>query len=155
VGNRLAKVPAIIAVVLLLFNLALPQSRARDRRIIGFARNLDVARLDRRLKRQPFEKWLKSVIGTRAAIEWEVDDCGEQDGNPSNPMNRNPPLCANARTKMADGNELGIALAVGSHKSGISGRPVVFYTYWQHHDLPEKLPELAAFIKRSRKGKQL
>src|SRR3989442_1000703 len=94
------------------------QPGARDRRIISFARSLDVARLDHRLPHQSFDKWLRSVVGADARIEWDVDDCGEQDGNPSNPTNRNPPLCANARTKMADGEEMGIAIAVGSHKRG-------------------------------------
>ena len=146
-----ARIAVIFASLLVAFSFGFAQSAARDRRIIGFARNLNVSKLDRRLKSQPFEKWLKSVLGSRAAIKWEVDDCGEQDGNPSNPMNRNPPLCAVAHTRMADGNELGIGVAVGSHKSGISGRPVVWYTYWEHHNLPGKLSEIAAFIRKSRR----
>jgi hypothetical protein len=52
---------------------------------------------------------------------------------------------------MADGNEMGIAVGVGSHRSGISGRPVVWYTYWEHHNLPGKLSELSVFIRKSRR----
>lgn len=149
--GRTARLTLIFASMLVGFSFVFAQSKARDRRIIRFARNLDVSRLDHRLRRQSFETWLKSVVGRRASINWEVDDCGEQDGNPSNPINLNPPLCANARAKMADGNELGIAIAVGSHKKGIGGEPAIFYTYWDHHNLPGKLLELAAFVRHAKK----
>jgi hypothetical protein len=146
-GKRLA---VILAIALLAQVPTLGQSSARDRRIIRFARNLNVSRLDRGLPGQTFERWLRSVVGGRVTIHWDVDDCGEQDGNPSNPDNLNPPLCANARAQMADGSKLGIAIAVGSHQSGISGKPVVFYAYFGDHH-PSKLRELAALIRRSRR----
>src|SRR5258707_3422418 len=146
--KRSFKIGVTIAAVLLFCNLVLAQSTARDRRIIKFARNLNVARLDHRLPGRSFEKWLRSFVGRTAIIKWEVDDCGEQDGNASNPMNLNPPLCANARTQI-NGNELGIAIAVGWHKSGISGKPAIVYTYLTNRNAPSKLLELAEFIKRN------
>lgn len=145
----------IIAVAIVPLNLARAQSRSRDRRIITFARNLDVSKLDRRLPKRSFERWLRSVVGKRALIKWEVDDCGEQDGNPSNPINRNPPLCATAHAKMRYGGELGVAIVVGSHKSGMSGRPGVFYTYLKdNHGAsrnPQNLGELAAAVRQYRR----
>jgi hypothetical protein len=148
--NRFGKrITVLLAIALLAQVPALGQCPARDRRIIRFARNLNVSRLDRGLPRQPFGRWLRSVVGPRAAIHWEVDDCGEQDGNPSNPDNLNPPFCANARAEMADGTKLGIALAVGSHRSGIGGKTVVFYSYFGDRH-PARLRELAALIKHSR-----
>lgn len=102
------------------------QSPARDRRLIAYAENVSASKLDSQLPDRRFIFWFRSVVGTGAKIDWEINDCGEQTGNPNNGSSINPPLFAQAHADMGDGRNVYVLILVGTHKAGIKGRPTVW-----------------------------
>lgn len=105
---------------------ALGQTSARDRRLITYARGLDVAKLDPTLPSGRFEHWFRSLVGTTAKISWEINDCGEQSGNPSDGSSINPPLCAQVEGSLRDGRQVNVLILVGTHKAGRKGKPAIW-----------------------------
>ena len=84
--------------------------------------------LDVALPSQSLDIWLARVAGSHGAIHWEVNDCGEQTGNPANtPVDF--PICAEAMIALSDGREAGLSLSIGTAQQGVSGQPKVWYMY--------------------------
>jgi hypothetical protein len=80
------------------------------------------------LHSQALDTWLVRVVGSRGSIRWEVNDCGEQTGNPANtPVDF--PICAEAVIALSDGREAGLSIAVGTAQKGVSGQPTVWSMY--------------------------
>jgi hypothetical protein len=115
------QVVALFALALFAAN-AHGQSSARDRRLIAYAKKLPASKLDSQLPHQPFVSWFRSVVGASAKIDWEINDCGEQTGNPNDPNSINPPLCAQSHAHLSDGRNVYVLIHVGSHRAGIKGR---------------------------------
>jgi hypothetical protein len=61
-----------------------------------------------------------------APITWEVNDCGEQTGNPSADYNREFPMCVQAATDIKNIGALTIFVAVGTFRKGVFGAPALF-----------------------------
>ena len=116
----------VIALASVLCTLASGQTSARDRRLVTYARGLDVAGLDPTLRSGPFEHWFRSLIGTTARITWEINDCGEQSGNPKDGSSINPPLCAQVEGSLVDGRQVSVLILVGTHKAGRKGKPAIW-----------------------------
>jgi hypothetical protein len=73
----------------------------REAQIIAAARRVNVHDLDVALRTQALDTWLARVVGSRGSIRWEVNDCGEQTGNPANtPVDF--PVCAEAVIALSD-----------------------------------------------------
>jgi len=70
-----------------------------------------------------FEKWLRELVGDSATTSWEVNDCGEQTGDPGRDAGRDFPMCAEAQVSLAGQRELHISLAVGTFRTGVTGVP--------------------------------
>ncbi len=121
----------------------------RDAQIIATARRVDVHGLDVTLRSQSLEAWLAQVVGSRGSIRWEVNDCGEQTGNPANTP-ADFPICAEAVIALSDGREAGLSLAVGTAQRGVSGQPAVWYMYVSGGDrsfqYPRRLRDLSQLI---------
>lgn len=117
---------SIILTVLMQTISVYAQLSNRDEGVINYARNLNVSKLDTKLQKQPFEKWFRSLVGSRARIVWEVNDCGEQTGNPSYENSINPPICAEAQASGGGGREIYVSIIVGTHKAGIKGMPGIW-----------------------------
>lgn len=113
-------------IIALLSGATLAQSPARDRRLIAYAQNLLASRLDSQLPHRQFSSWFQSVVGSDAKIDWEINDCGEQTGNPNDGSSVNPPLCAQAHADLRDGRNVYVLILVGTHKAGIKGKPIVW-----------------------------
>jgi hypothetical protein len=127
------------------------QTSARDKRMIAYAKNLRASRLDSRLPNKRFEFWLRSVVGIGTKLDWEINDCGEQSGNPNDGSSINPPLCAQAHAISSDSRHIYVLILVGTHKAGIRGRPTVWSISVDDHGTarsPGKLRDLVAALRK-------
>ena len=81
----------------------------RDARLIAAAKQVSVHELDSALPKLSFEKWLEKESGPNAKYHWEVNDCGEQSGNPNDtgPV----PLCVEVDSTLKDGREVVVFVA--------------------------------------------
>lgn len=96
--------------------------------MVNYARRIKASTLDSGLPRTTIEAWFRSVVGPKAKISWESNDCGEQTGGPES-AKIDIPMCAQVEAKLEDGREVGIFIAVGTASKGIWGKPKVFYVY--------------------------
>ena len=94
-------------------------TQARDARAIAAAKAASVHRLERALPDKPFAKWLRGVVGPQVQISWEVNDCGEQTGNPEVDKGRDFPMCVEAQAGLRGKRTLSISLSVGTFKTGV------------------------------------
>lgn len=99
------------------------QSNKRDAKAIKMIKNLQVSSLDKRLPATSFSQWIGQVIGRSQKIEWEVNDCGEQDGSG---RQKDFPICVQASAFTVNRIEVNVLVTVGTHKRGIVGRPAVW-----------------------------
>jgi hypothetical protein len=119
-----------LLVILMGLMLISPQtaSKARDVKAIEAAQKTSASQIDASLPKTPIEQWLRETVGPEAKIVWEVNDCGEQTGNPSLDKGRDFPMCAEAQVVLSGKRKLFLALAVGTFKSGVStGHAKFFY----------------------------
>ena len=67
------------------------------------------------------------MVGAKAEIKWEVNDCGEQTGNPELDKDRDFPICAEAQVTLEGKRKLHVVLPVGTHKTGVRTGPASFF----------------------------
>ena len=60
-----------------------------------------------------------------APITWEVNDCGEQTGNPATDQGRDFPMCVEADFDK-DHAAVSVMVSVGTFRKGPSGVPLLF-----------------------------
>lgn len=118
--------PAFFLAFLLSAGVLQAGAQARDARAIAMVKKTSVHRLDPALPDRPLEKWLRQVAGPQAHITWEVNDCGEQTGNPELDKGRDFPLCAEAQATLQGKRKLTVALSVGTFKTGVDANAVRF-----------------------------
>ncbi len=87
------------------------EREAINQDIVHRAQITPAAQLEAGLPAQPFEAWLEQVVGSRGYIEWEANDCGEQDGSG---RQTSIPVCGEATVKFRDGREFVASVVVGS-----------------------------------------
>jgi hypothetical protein len=87
------------------------------------------ARLDSLLPKTAFLSWFRDVVGSDAKITWEINDCGEQTGVPAVDLERDIPVCFEISAVLPDRRTIGVAIAVGTEKKGLSGAPAVYNIY--------------------------
>ncbi len=143
--------PVALLCILATFTGYAQTSDELDRRVIAAAKKVDVNTLEKQLPHAPFDEWLQKQVGATARIEWESNDCGEQDG-----VNRAEdfPLCGEATVKLPAGGKLGVQLAVGSLRKGVHGKPAVWFLYFQdkngHSGDPRRLSDLSKLLEKLR-----
>ena len=101
--------------------------RARDAKAVQVAKNTSVHQMEPSLPDKPFGAWLRDLVGPQAEIRWEVNDCGEQTGNPQLDKGRDFPMCAEAQVNLGGKRKLSIGLSVGTFKTGVKAGPASFY----------------------------
>ncbi len=118
----------------ILFALALNSQpgalQARDAKAIEIAKNTNVRQIEASLPSQAFAPWLRGVVGTQSEIQWEVNDCGEQTGNPALDKGRDFPMCAEAQVVLGAKRKLIVSLSVGTFgtfKDGAKAGPASFF----------------------------
>jgi hypothetical protein len=113
-------------VLVLIFSMFQTTIAASDAKAIEAAKTTIVRRIEPSLPNKPFEKWLRELVGSQAVIRWEVNDCGEQTGNPSLDKGRDFPICAEAQATLSGNHKLVVSLSVGTSKSGVRSGPATF-----------------------------
>src|SRR5579859_5671656 len=100
---------AAILLVLCAAAVAQDPNAARDAKLIAAAKQVSVQKLDQTLPDVSFEKLLEKESGADAKYHWELNDCGEQTGNPNEtgPV----PLCVEVDSDLKDGRGIVIFLA--------------------------------------------
>ena len=114
---------AILAVVLLPLGFAHTQITQED--AIDLLEQYPAAKLDSLLPKTAFLGWFRAVVGTEAKITWEINDCGGQTGVASVDQGRDIPVCFEISATLSDRRVVGVAIAVGTEKRGLSGDPTV------------------------------
>lgn len=113
--------------LLLLSGRFCAQSAAQDNReneTIQRTQTLPASALDRSLPKISLEYFLKYESGG-GVIHWEVNDCGEQTGNPEADSGRDFPMCVEADFD-SNHRSVSVMIAVGTFKKGVSGKPALF-----------------------------
>ena len=91
-----------------------------DRRVIEAGKSSDVSALDPQLPKARFEEWFQQQVGASTKVEWEANDCGEQDGANAQ---EDIPLCAEASAKLSGDRLLVVQIVVATLKKGVQGKP--------------------------------
>ena len=120
---------------------------------ISRIRNLDASKLERGLPKLHFATWLKNIVGRKATLRWELNDCGEQTGSAQD-AGRDIPTCLGVEATLADGRRVIILVAVGTIRKGITGKPGVWSTVIMRGDqffTVRSLRDLARTLKETRK----
>jgi hypothetical protein len=97
-----------------------------EREAIERAKNTIVRSVDSTLPNETLETWLRDLFGSGAKVAWEVNDCGEQTGDPQRDRDRDFPMCVDASVSLDRGRVLHLLLAVGSFKTGVRREPPTF-----------------------------
>ena len=113
---------SVIFFVLALAILRTPL-QASDAKAIAAAGNTSVRRIEPSLPNQAFARWLRDLVGAQAEIKWEVNDCGEQTGDPASDKGRDFPMCAEAQVALAGNRRVSVSLSVGTFKTGVGTGP--------------------------------
>ncbi|HET9307243.1 MAG TPA: hypothetical protein VFO46_14565 [Candidatus Sulfotelmatobacter sp.] len=96
----------------------------KEKETIQHAKGLLVSTLDRSLPKVSLEYFLK-YESAGAPIHWEVNDCGEQTGDPAVDKDRDLPICVEADFDV-DHRAITIFIAVGTLNKGVSGDSALF-----------------------------
>ena len=88
------------------------------------AKSALVSSLDSSLPKVSLEFFLNYESGG-ADIRWEVNDCGEQTGNPAMDRENDPPMCVEADFAK-DQTGVTVMVSVGTFHKGPSGTPALF-----------------------------
>jgi hypothetical protein len=103
--------------------------RQPDEVVILAAKRADVQEIDPKIDpKQPrleLEAWLRRVLGPQPRMTWEVNDCGEQSGNPAIDKGRDFPMCVEIHVALADKRDLYVSIMLGTFATGLSGRPAL------------------------------
>jgi hypothetical protein len=127
------------------------QSSSRDKRMIKYAKNLQVSKLDSSLPKQRVETWLQSLVGAKTVVAWEINDCGAQSGVRGSDSHINPPLCAEVQAKLPNERQVIVTFVIGTHKAGIKGSPDFLGAVYYNQDKTvtlDKLRELPALLRK-------
>jgi hypothetical protein len=117
----------IVALVLLLSGQTSAQITQED--AIDLLEQYPAAKLDSLLPKTAFLGWFRNIVGSDAKITWEINDCGEQTGVPAVDQQRDIPVCFEISALLPDRRVVGVAVAVGTEKKGLSGEPAVYNIY--------------------------
>jgi hypothetical protein len=126
-----------------------PTSKKIEKAAIRRAKSAMVSTFDRGLPKVTLEFFL-NYEAAGATVPWGVADCGEQSGDPAIDRGRDFPMCVEAYFVVKGGISVGVVVAVGTLKKGLSGTPELssvtvsdsrggFRTVRQLGDLPKEL----------------
>ena len=121
------RVLIVLSVLIVLAFEAAAQITQED--AIDLLEQYPAARLDSLLPKTAFLTWFKNVVGTEAKLTWEINDCGEQTGDPVMDQGRDFPVCFEISALLPNRTIVGVAIAVGTEKKGLIGAPAVYNIY--------------------------
>lgn len=118
-----------------------------EKRLIAAAQKVPARELDATLGLLPLVKWLGALAGDPSNLGWELNDCGEQTGGPSD-SGRDFPACVEATVPVGPDATAHVSLMVGTFARGVVGRPKLFQLYIERdgkYQVLKSLSELLAF----------
>jgi hypothetical protein len=96
-----------------------------EKAAIERAQNTLVSTFDSSLPKVSLKFFLESEA-EGAKVSWEMNDCGEQSGNPVVDRGRDLPTCVEASFTLKDRRTVDVMVAVGTAKRGLHGAPTLF-----------------------------
>lgn len=124
------------------------QEKLQEERLVNLVKLTPARDLDSELPKIRFERWLRDMLGKEVELRWEVNDCGEQTGDPAVDRRRDVPACVEAAATLADGRAFGVQVQVGTF-GGKMQKPAARFIYLQRgrklHTI-EKLRDLPAAL---------
>jgi hypothetical protein len=131
--------------------LAGPPGTSADTALIEAVRSTVAYEIDPLLPSMSFDGWLKGLLGSQAGLQWEINDCGEQTGNPAVDRGRDFPKCAELRAELSGRRTLILALSAGSQEKPPAGAPKYHFGVLIRPDASRveirRLADLASVIK--------
>jgi hypothetical protein len=88
----------------------------RTSKVIAYAKQLDVNRLDSTLPKQPLDHWMRDSGAPASATKWVLSDCDLKDPAPP------APLCVKFEVRQGRASILGL-IKVGTQHDGVTGQP--------------------------------
>jgi len=97
-----------------------------EKRAVADTQRIFASKLDADLPRLPFADWFGKVVGQGAGVTWQLSECGEQPGAPSDSVG-DMRACAEVNSILPDGRKVVVMIAVGTFKKGVTGAPAFYY----------------------------
>jgi hypothetical protein len=117
--------PHLASIALILAGVAVAQTQSltagNARELIARVQQLPVSQLDAVLPSQPFARWLDTVLGAGAEIEWGVGDCDIKQA----PGQVSAPYCVVARGSAKPDIGFRIHILVGTYGHSSVRKPVL------------------------------
>jgi hypothetical protein len=117
----------LIAVVAAVGALPGQKLSSADAGLIEAVRSTVAREIDPQLPSLSFEGRLQGVVGPQTCIQWEVNHCGEQTGNPALDRGRSFPTCVQARAELTGNRALFVVLSAGPQQQSPAGVPGFHY----------------------------
>ena len=127
--------------------------RLQDQRLIDLVRLTPASDLDKSLPKIRFERWLQDVAGKAIELRWELNDCGEQTGDPAVDRKRDIPACVEAAADLPGERGFAVHVQVGTF-SGKRQKPAVrgiFVQLARRLSSVEKLRDLPSALASEKK----
>ena len=102
-----------------------PGERPEERQIISYGKGIKVSRLDSKLPRERFDRWLQRIAGPKAKLNWEANDCGEQTGEGRAGARGSVPTCVQVEARLTSSVRVVVMIVVGSVQTGITKKPTL------------------------------
>lgn len=122
-----------IEIVIALMGLSQDPVKAQNVAAVTAAKRAIVREIDPATPNIPFEAWMGDLV-VGALTTWEVNDCGEQTGNPQQDKGRDFPMCAEVIVALSGQRELHVSLVVGTFKKSVGGQPQLWMAYVKKAD---------------------
>ncbi len=116
--------------LLLICPAAAGQRPGDEERLITVVKGTPAKDLDSALPKMRFERWLLDVVGKGVELRWEINDCGEQTGDPATDSKREIPVCVEAGADLPEGRAFGVQVSIGVTDKKPS-KPKVWFIYVQ------------------------
>lgn len=137
--------PALIALLVLLFPPAAQgpsvAEKVSEERMITFVKGIPVKEFDSTLPKMRFERWVMDVAGEGVAVRWELNDCGEQSGDPAVDKKSDIPACVEASADLPSQRAFAIQIQVGTF-GGKTQKPALRGIYLQVANKLYEVPKL-------------
>lgn len=128
-GFAKAFTPFVAIGILASSGFAQAPASSRDAKAITRVKSTLTSQLEAGMPKITLEYFLKSEAGPKARLSWEVNDCGEQTGDPATDAGRDIPVCVEADAALSDGRVISVMVAVGSVKNGTNAEARLFSVF--------------------------
>jgi hypothetical protein len=150
--HRRLKLWSLVVIQAVAFAHIFIYAQSSDLNAIAYVKAVPVSTLDPKLPRLSFESWLRKTVDRAATISWEVNDCGEQTGNPTFDRDRDFPTCVEAHVVLPDGRKVIISILIGTIETGFMENPALFFASIEdggQYTTVDRLSDLQGRIRKS------